>query len=104
MLTEDPHGIVPVGFKYRHEYEVMGFCEPCRTAVMELMVCIKYPNYVPNDWGYSTTRDYLNVLQSYLSVTSPEDLRAAQHAWRRKQLAKFAAENPGFEWCDNEDK
>lgn len=98
----DPHGVIPVGYKVNHSYEVLGFCDPSGTEVMNLMVEIRYES------GGETTLDYITVLRDYMLRVGPQALRDSQRAYRTKKVqdyekalnqedvAKFRIANQGY--------
>lgn len=79
----DPHGIIPIGYKVNHSYEVLGFCDPMGTDVMSLMVEIRYES------GGETTQDYLFVLRDYMLRVGSQALRDSQRAYRQKKIDEF---------------
>jgi hypothetical protein len=87
-ITDDPHGIIPIGFK-KFGYEVVGFSAPGGIDVLLLMVKVKYSDYKENGHGCSTTLDYLTILRDYLSVADPETLRSSVRAFRRKKIEEW---------------
>ena len=86
---EDPHGIIPVGWINPGQYEVVCFPAPTGTSVLSLMVGVKYPGYVENGWGYSTTLCYITILKDYLAKADPVAIFDAQNKWRKKKIAQF---------------
>lgn len=62
---EDPHGILPVGFKSRHG-QVLGFCSPAGPGPKKLMVVV--------DRNGPTTMRYLDCLKEYLTWLSDQEL------------------------------
>jgi hypothetical protein len=94
LITQDPHGVIPVGWKFGGNYEVVGFVDPVGRGILETMVAVKYPNYQENCWGYSTTQDYIYVLRDYLSTVDSITLEQAKSEWRKKKLVEWARQNP----------
>lgn len=88
MLPEDPHGIVPVGWVFPGQYEVVCFPAPTGKSVLSLMVGVKYPSHA-GDQPYTTTLDYITVLRDYLARTPPMRIFEAQYAWRQMKIAQF---------------
>jgi len=62
---EDPHGILPVGFKSRHG-QVLGFCSPAGPGFKRLMVVVERG-------GGATTMRYLDALREYLEWLSTKE-------------------------------
>lgn len=95
LLTKDPNGVIPSNWKYQNQYEVVGFIEYDEEInILDMMVAIKYPDYIENNWGYSTTRDYIYVLKDYLSTVDCLVLEEAKHNWRIKKIEEFVKEHP----------
>ncbi len=72
--TSDPFGIIPDNWELKGQLIVVGYCNPAGDGPMDLMVKVKYPNYVKNCHGYSTTQHYTSILRHYYLNTSLEEI------------------------------
>ena len=94
LVTQDPNGVVPCGWKHGNNYEVVGFIYYEQSNILDVMVAIKYSNYVENYCGYSCTRDYINVLKDYLSEINYIAIEEMKRAWNIHRIEEFVKENP----------
>jgi hypothetical protein len=91
VLPEDPHGIIPVGWKKLGEYTVVNFPAPSGEDVLSLMVGIKYEGRTAKR-DYDTTIKYITVLKHYLAEATIDDLLRAEDQWRDKKTEEFIQE------------